>query len=245
MRQKNLAASVLGLAALLTIGCSSAAQKSGDEAAPKVQVVGEMKNVMRKGQLEGTIHLDTISNRQHLYGLGPVEYLAGELMILDGRSYKATVATDSTIRVEETFDVKAPFFGYAHVPRWREQELPENISNLTQLERYLDELTTTARRPFLFRLEGEVENAKIHVVNLPEGTKVSSPEQAHLGQKNYQLEDREAEIIGFFSKEHKAIFTHHDTYQHLHLLTADKRMMGHLDEVTFKAGAMKLYLPEE
>jgi acetolactate decarboxylase len=45
-------------------------------------VAGAMKNVMWKGQLFGTIDLDTIFNKQHLYGLGPVEYLTGELLKL-------------------------------------------------------------------------------------------------------------------------------------------------------------------
>jgi acetolactate decarboxylase len=34
-----------------------------------------MKNVMWKGQLQGVINLDTIQNKNHLYGFGPQEYL--------------------------------------------------------------------------------------------------------------------------------------------------------------------------
>ncbi|MBL0335613.1 MAG: acetolactate decarboxylase [Chitinophagaceae bacterium] len=72
-----------------------------------------MMNVMRKGELSGTINLDTISNKEHLYGVGPVEYLRGELLIIDGKSYQSTVAADGSIRMEETFKVRAPFFVYA------------------------------------------------------------------------------------------------------------------------------------
>ena len=43
-----------------------------------------MKNVMWKGELHGNLKLDTISNKTNLYGLGPVEYLAGEILIIDG-----------------------------------------------------------------------------------------------------------------------------------------------------------------
>jgi acetolactate decarboxylase len=73
---------------------------------------------------------------------------------------------------------------------------------------------------------------------------VSSPAEAHQGQVNYSVNDEQVEIIGFFSTEHKTIFTHHDTFLHMHLITADRQQMGHLDEVLLGKG-MKLYLPVE
>ncbi|TPE44539.1 acetolactate decarboxylase [Pontibacter mangrovi] len=204
-----------------------------------------MKNVMRKGELFGTIDLDTISNKTHLYGLGPLEYLRGELLIVDGKAYKSTVLSDSTMQVEETFAAKAPFFVYANVANWQEHTLPDSVQTMPQLEVYLDEATKTATRPFAFRLKGTVQAAHVHIVNLPEDTKVSSPQEAHQGQATYTFQDAEAEIIGFYSTEHKAIFTHHDSNMHLHLITSDKSKMGHLDKVKFGAGSMKLYLPQE
>ncbi len=210
-----------------------------------ITIVGEMKNIMRKGELFGNISLDTISNKKHLYGLGPEEYLTGEILIMDGRSYKSTVVSDTTMNVEETYSLKAPFFGYTNISKWTEQTLPENIETIQQLEQYLDQLTKSAERPFMFKLSGTVAKATIHIVNLPNGSKVSSPEEAHLGQVNYQLKNEQAEILGFFSTEHKAIFTHHDTFLHMHLITRDRKKMGHLDEVWFEKGSMKLYLPTE
>jgi acetolactate decarboxylase len=110
------------------------------------------------------------------------------------------------------------------------------------LEIFLDAITTTSKRPFMFRLTGMVESANIHVVNLPKDSKVSSPDDAHKGQKNFIIENQPVEILGFFSTEHKAIFTHHDTFLHMHLMTADRKMMGHLEDAGFKKGEMKLYL---
>lgn len=200
---------------------------------------------MWKGQLYGNIHLDTLSDKTHLHGLGPLEYLAGEVLILDGKSYRSTVISDSTMKVEETFDIKAPFFGYANIAKWTEQTLPDSIQTIQQLEQYLDEVTVASTRPFMFKLSGAVDKATIHVVNLPEGSKVSSPAEAHEGQVNYQVNNEHADIVGFFSTEHKAIFTHHDTFLHMHLITADRQKMGHLDEALFQKGTMKLYLPTD
>jgi acetolactate decarboxylase len=237
----NFKITLLGLTILALTSCSSKAQQRTNE----VKIVGEMKNVMWKGQLYGNINLDTIANKTNLYGLGPVEYLAGEILIIDGKSYKSTVVSDSTMKVKETYNIKAPFFGYANISKWTEQTLPDSIQTIQQLETYIDKVTKKSPRPFMFKLSGTVEKATIHIVNLPKGSKVSSPDEAHEGQKNYELKNEQADIIGFFSTEHKAIFTHHDTYLHMHLMTSDQQKMGHLDEVLFKKGTIKLYLPAE
>lgn len=232
---------ILVLVTFALVSWKSTAQRTQEE----VRIVGQMKNVMWKGQLSATISLDTIADRAHLYGIGPVEYLAGEILIIDGKAYKSTVVSDTNMKVEETYQIKAPFFGYTNIPKWKEQVLPDSIQTIPQLEKYLDQITKASPRPFMFKLSGTVEQAEIHIVNLPKGSKVSSPAEAHKGQKNYQLTNEPSEIVGFFSTDHKAIFTHHDTFLHMHLITADRHKMGHLDEVLFKEGTMKLYLPAE
>ena len=201
--------------------------------------------MMWKGELSGIIDLDTISNKKDLYGMGPLEYLAGEIMIIDGKSYKSVVVNDSTMKVEETFKIKAPFFGYTNIPDWTEHTLPAGILTIAHLEKYLDSITRSSSRPFMFKLKGMVEEAKIHIVNLPEGSKVSSPAEAHEGQIDYYLQNEPSEILGFFSTDHKTIFTHHNTFLHMHLITTDRKKMGHLDEVLLKDDSMKLYLPSE
>lgn len=51
----------------------------------------------------------------------------------------------------------------------------------------------------------------------------------------------QVDIIGFFSTTHKAIFTHHDSFLHMHLIGANREKMGHLEEVLFKKGTITLY----
>ncbi|MCB0569085.1 MAG: acetolactate decarboxylase [Phaeodactylibacter sp.] len=227
---------------LLLSVCQLRAQQAGSYEAV---VVGAMRDAMWKGQVYGRISLDTITGRQHLYGLGPVEYLAGELMIMDGQCYRSTVVTDSTMRVEEVQQVKAPFFAYTHIDNWTAHDLPGGIRDIAQFETYLDSLTKNLKRPFMFRLSGMVEAAAIHIVNMPKGTVVRSPNDAHKGKTDYRLADEQSDIVGFFSTAHQTIFTHHDTFLHMHLITADRQKMGHLDEVLFRPGAVKLYLPAE
>ena len=120
---------------------------------------------------------------------------------------------------------------------------PQSIRTIKDVEKYIDEKTIKNKRPFAFKLIGNISKAVIHIQNLPEGTKVSSPDEAHQGQTNYVLKNEDVEVIGFFSTEHKGVFTHHDSYIHLHLITKDEQKMGHLDEL--EINAMKLYLPKE
>src|SRR5690606_1445105 len=235
-------AAFLTLMVFVLVSCNFQMQ---EKTTNEVKIVGEMRNVMWKGQLGGNIDLDTIANKTNLYGLGPVEYLRGEILIIDGRAYKSTVVSDSTMKVEATYDIKAPFFGYANISQWSEEVLPDSVQTIQQLERYLDAITQSSPRPFMFKLSGTVEEAIIHVVNLPEGSKVSSPEEAHQGQVNYELKNEPADIVGFFSTGHRDVFTHHVTYLDMLLITKDLQQMGHLDEVVFEKGAMKLYLPVE
>ena len=213
------------------------------ETYPDIIIVGAMKNVMWKGELDGSIYLDTISDKNGLYGLGPVSYLRGELLINNGKSYVSKVISDSIMTVDRRFDVSAPFFVYSNVIEWNEFPIPLEVKTIKELEKFIDEKTTYFKRPFTFKLTGHVSNAIIHIQNLPVGMKVSSPEEAHRGQTKYELKDETVEIVGFFSTEHKGVFTHHDSFLHMHLITSDESKMGHLDKL--EMGQMKLYLPKK
>lgn len=208
-----------------------------------IHIVGAMHNVMHNNQLSGTIHLDTISNKKHLYGLGPAENLMGELIIVDGVAYHSTVTSDTSMLVEKTYNASAPFFAYANIKKWEAVVLPDSVRNIKQLENFLLSLNKGQTQPFMFRIAGNVETAQIHIFNLPAGTTVYSPEDAKKGQQIYMLNNASVEIIGFFSTQHQGIFTHHDTFVHMHLISNDGEKMGHLDAMLLKTGTVTLYLP--
>lgn len=231
----------LALLLVSTIGCSSPQLSEQAAGSHDIQIVGEMRQVMREGKLDGTIRLDTLKQREHLYGLGPLAFLKGEIMVLDGVSYISTVTDDLSMVVDRSFDVEAPFFGYGNVKSWSEMPLPDSVRTMAELERFLDATTKDRKRPFFFRLIGMVADAMIHVVNLPEGSVVRSPDDAHVGQVDYSIMETESELLGFFSTGHKAVFTHHDTYLHIHLITADRSMMGHVDALVLGDG-VKLFV---
>lgn len=233
---------ILATLIFLVSNCNSTTDKANtEETYSDVSVVGALRNVMQKGDLSDRIYLDSLSNKNGLYGLGPKSNLRGELLIKNGVSYVSQVTSDSTMTVFESYDVSAPFFVSANVVEWEQFELPNHVKTIDELDTFLDELTIEMKRPFAFKLTGNVSSAIIHIQNLPDGSVVSSPADAHQGQVKYPVNNEESEIIGFFSTEHKGVFTHHDSNIHLHLITSDRLKMGHLDEL--KIGNMVLHLP--
>ena len=231
---------------LLSLSCKNSIEEPFSEKTyADVQVASAMRNVMWKGELGPSIQLDTLAVKEGLYGLGPETYLRGELLINNGKTYVSRVESDSTMTVERSSGLAAPFFVYANVNQWKEISLPDTITTIKTLEEFIDQQTKDYKRPFAFKLFGKVNQADIHIQNLPEGTRVSSPQEAHQGQINYLLNNIGVEIIGFFSTEHQGVFTHHDSFLHLHLITQDEQQMGHLDHVKFEAKQMQLFLPIE
>jgi acetolactate decarboxylase len=210
----------------------------------EVKFSGAMRNTMRMGQLQATINPDTISNKEGLCGIGPLENLKGEIMIIDGESFVSRVKGDDGMEVENTFNAPAPFFVYANIQQWDEVSIPKFVNDLGTLEKYLTELSGKRNKPFTFKLSGEVSDALIHIVNLPDGRKISSREQAHEGLIKFEIRNESCDLIGFFSTEHQTIFTHHDSYIHVHLINKERTKMGHLETLTFRPGYMKLYLPK-
>lgn len=238
----QIVCSILLLGLLISLPSCQESKKSRPDS---VAVVGAMKAVMWEGKLGGQVRLDTLRPRQGLYGLGPEKGLTGELLLVDGQAFVSRVQDDTLMIVQQADSLEAPFFVYGHVNDWVSSPLPPEVLTGKDLEQYLDQRFAAVRKPFVFKLQGTLDSAQIHIQNLPPGTRVSSPKEAHQGQVNYQLGAKEVEIIGFFSRNHQGIFTHHDSYIHMHLLTQDHLQMGHLDVGRFRNEQMTLFLPEE
>ncbi|MFM1745516.1 MAG: Acetolactate decarboxylase [Bacteroidota bacterium] len=196
-----------------------------------ISVTGAMRETMWNGQLSGLIDLDSLKSQDHFFGLGPLEHLHGEIMLMGDTCYVSTVDPNGRAFVEKTYKAKAPFFVCARVDGWESIQLPTGVSDNKRLETFLDSTTRKQPRPFAFQMQGRVRSAQVHIMNLPPGTAVNEPADAHRHQADYFIEDEVVRILGFFSTKHQRVFTHHDTFLHLHLITADGRLMGHVDSL--------------
>ncbi len=226
---------------LLLFGCQSNETSIEDNS---VKVAGAMKNVMWKGELSGVIELDTIANRKGLFGIGPLAYLKGEILLLNGRAYVSRVQDDGTPTVNIEENVTAPFFVYANQNDWKEITLPESVVGIPAIEDFVTQQTKDVTEPFVFKIHGTALKAKYHIQNLADGSVVTNPDEAHAGQQSFKIFNKKVVIIGFYSKNHQGIFTHHDSNMHLHVITSDWKHMGHLDELTLDVLSGKLLLPK-
>ena len=204
-----------------------------------VRATGAMRNTMFNGQLAGLIDLDGLA-LPGTFGIGPLEFLRGEVLVLDGEVYTAAVNNSGSMLVTRDQAKMAPFFVHQTVKQWTDVQLPDSVVDLAGLDRFLTARYAGLNEPFAFRLSGPFERVEVHIVNVPLGTVINGPDDAHRNNKHFQITGTQAEALGFFSTAHKAVFTHHDTNIHVHAITAERDWMGHAEALSFVAKRMSL-----
>lgn len=204
---------------LLALGlCASAASA-------QVIATGALKRTMWDGQRSGLIAMDSLS-ALGTYGMGPLEHMRGEITLVDGRSHVARVAGDS-LAVSVDSEAKAPFFVHARVSHWEEVVLPTEVQNAEQLDAFLAK--RSGDEPFFFRLNGRFEEMDVHAWDLPADSTFTGPVEGARYKRHFSFKEAEGEVVGVFSRHHRTVFTHHDSFIHLHFLSSDGRVMGHVD----------------
>lgn len=206
-----------------------------------VVATGAMRNTMFNGQLAGLIQLDSIA-KPGTYGIGPMEYLRGEVLLLDGIVFVSEMEKNRGMQVVQRTEVRAPFFVHQHLTDWTTVALPDSVVDLSTLDHFLTARFAFVGEPFAFRISGDITSVDVHIVDVPRGTEVNGPEDAHRHNKDFHLEGRTMELIGFFSTKHKAVFMHHDTNIHVHAITAERDWMGHVEQVRFDPESCQLLI---
>jgi acetolactate decarboxylase len=212
------------LTAACIISCGKPTQTS------TIKVVGKMSEVMWQGELDGKISTDSI-NSPTSYGLGPSAYLKGELLVVEGKTFESKVIDSLSHEVSDVAASQAPFFVYTTSSELVPVPLASGAIDFKSLEHQIDSMYSTYDYPLLVRIDGLFSQLTVHSVNLPEGTTVSSPDQAHQGLVSFHYKDIKGTLIGFFSRHHKSIFTHHDTFFHAHFISEDRRVLGHVEQL--------------
>lgn len=234
--------STIILSVLLLWGCSTTPRP---EATFLVEYKGALKNIMHKGDLSAKASLMDLEQTEHLFGLGAVENLKGEILILDGKAIISSVQAD-TLNISESFAHNVTLFVYASVENWNSFNIPANISSYDELEEHIENVAglngVDIDRPFPFMITGNAKSFDWHVINWKDGdTEHSHDKHIHSGLYGTHT-DMDVKILGFYSDSHHAIFTHHTTNMHMHFISADGMHTGHVDGLTLGKG-MRLMLP--
>lgn len=212
-------------------------------ASPEVKVTGAMKNVMMKGDLSAHIDIDTLQ-KQHLYGLGPVAQLKGEIMILDGKVFSTEKHATQLVSTEDKIS-KAALLVYSHVAQWKAVTLKTTIKNYVALEKLVEATAKTSgydiEIPFAFKIEASPQILSFHVIDWKDGT-VHTMENHKQFAYSGKLKNEKVWLLGFYSTHHQGVFTHHTTYMHVHMMDEKTKTVGHLDELELN-GTVTIYLP--
>jgi acetolactate decarboxylase len=215
-----------------------------DDKSGPVRWIGEMRRVMRGGDLSGRAPLQPFAKMPHVYALGPLEGLKGEVTIWDGTPYISRVQ-DHVPVVEKTFALKACFLVYAQVTAWQKVAVPGSVRTLSDFETFLIRTAAAKKidqtRPFPFLLTGTPRKAVYHIVHKTD-TKPHTFADHDRIKVHFAIENQPVRLLGFWSDKHAGIFTHHDTTIHTHLITADEKQAGHLESLLL-AGDVSLSLP--
>jgi acetolactate decarboxylase len=218
---------------LLIIAFASCRDSSKKNASVAVKHSGALRIIM-SGNIQPVISLDTLLEKKHLYALGAVDHLKGEIQIFDSKPSNSFVV-DSSLQIKDAYSLKASLLVYAEVEEWDSFQI-ENSKTKSDLEAQIFELATNnginTEEPFPFLLEGTVATIDWHVINWKDGDTIHNHKKHKESGLNGVLANKEVKIIGFYSTKHKAIFTHHTTDMHMHFKTDDNTIAGHIDDLS-------------
>jgi len=218
------------------------------QAEVKVKFAGAMMKI-RQGDLSAAVMLDTLP-QAHLFAIGPVENLQGEIMMWDGKPFKAAMMPDGKQPFVEKApaNLKAVFLVYANIPAWDTVVIREPVPDIASLEKLIGQYAhlhgTDTTQAFPFLLFGKIAKGMGHIQMLDTATTKITATVGDDSKVFLPVENQRSQFVGFYSHHHQRVFTHHDRFIHIHYRLYTKYHAGHLDEVTFDAGEpVRLLLP--
>lgn len=239
MRIKQIS-TLFSLCLFLLISCQS--QQSNE--LPEVVVYGKLMEIMRENQLQARVQLEDLSMNSNTFGLGAIEGLAGEILIWEGKSL-ISKSLLGQVSIEESVDYGAALLVITEAEGWNEFSLSQ-VSSFQGLEAAFEEKAITlgydSNAIIPFRISGKIDDLDWHVINAVEASEPTHEAYKAAGFSG-QEKDKSVEILGFYSKNHQGVFTHHGSFVHLHFIDREAQIMGHVDGLKFSS-EVKFYLPK-
>ncbi len=199
---------------------------------PEIRWAGSFRKIMHDHDVSAKLELRTLKGQPQLYGIGAVDNLDGEIMIMNGEPL-ITKMENGRVRTDRSFDHKAALLVYASVSRWRSVEIPDDVRSLREIEEFVsaERSKNGLSDAVVFRIESNIDSLEGHIVNGP-----PAGGQAHsMSGHALHFEGRRMNLLGFFSESHYGEFLHHDSRVHMHFLTEDS-LAGHVDDVILRKG---------
>jgi acetolactate decarboxylase len=212
---------------------------------PQVGHAGALKNFMHKGDISAKFPLSGLQGRDHVFALGALENLKGEIQIFDSRPL-VTYAESGVVQFDSSFARNAALIVYTQVAEWRDSSVPDSVRSMQQLETHVRATATEhgldPEKPVPFLLSGSVASLDWHVIDWDPADTVHTHKKHQTSGPHGRIETTDVLVLGFYSNKHRAVFTHHSSDLHMHFKKADQTLAGHVDELELAPG-MQLHLP--
>src|SRR5229473_2894910 len=132
-----------------------------------LRYAGSIREAIMMGKRDAVLDLRTLKGTSHLWGLGALGGLTGEITIADGLSLLARVGTDRSIQVTEGYDGDATICVWAEVPSWQTTSVPPDIRTYSELEMFVGDIGKKAglSQAFPFVVTGRPKQMDFHVVD--------------------------------------------------------------------------------
>lgn len=172
-----------------------------------------------EGIYDGVVSVATLEEHGD-FGLGTFADLNGEMVALDGHFFQAR--SDGTV-VEAPGNALVPFAVVTHFKAEHTAAI-ESCESFAALEARLDAMRDSANVFFAFRADGVFDFVKTRIAckTAPDTPLV----EAATHQAEFEYKDVEGSLIGFWTP-HYARTVNVSGY-HLHFLSKDRRVAGHL-----------------
>ncbi|UPK37823.1 acetolactate decarboxylase [Bradyrhizobium sp. 186] len=194
-----------------------------------LRYAGSIREAIMMGKRDAVLDLRMLKGTSHLWGLGALGGLTGEITIADGLSLLARVGTDRSIQVTEGYDGDAKICVWAEVPSWQITPVPPDIRTYSELETFVGDAGKKAglSQAFPFVVTGRPKQIAFHVVDAkPDALPGTDAHQAI--QIPFEVHRSEATPVGFWSSQHEGIFTPKGSKIHVHFQSRDNKASGHV-----------------
>jgi alpha-acetolactate decarboxylase len=215
---------------------------------------GKMHEAIGKQQHHGRVQLRAVVKRDHFFGVGAIEQLAGEITIHDGKITVTRVGPGGQPQSgERAPNVNATILVGAYVPSWKEHTVTAQVEP-GEFDEFIAEAATAAGiktgEAFVFTVEGEFKNISLHVINgaCPMHARLNKQDIPEERQPFAQhFESVRGTLVGIFAKNAVGHLTHPGTSNHSHILFQDTGtgdlVTAHVEQTGLAAGSV-LRLPD-
>lgn len=217
----------------------AACSKSPAPASVEVTSWGSLREMMHEGRVESRVAIAPLLARPHLYALGAVEGMRGEITILDGVPWLSLGARERGRATSRVTDEGAALLVATSVEHWQRITLTENIES-AEVDARIEALARAAgldvESPVPFLVEGELADVQWHILVKPPDTP-----GAHDHTRNAVHGEAAAmhgTAVGFFSKHHAGVFTHMGEHTHVHVVDPTTALAAHADRWAARAGSV-------